>query len=126
MDRANCFCGSLAEYQSCCGRYLEGNKNVPNAEALMRSRYTAYVLCKSAYLIETTHPKKRYLHNRKDIEAWSLENKWLKLEILKFSKTNVVFKAYFLDCNLQNQVHYESSQFEFLNGSWYYVEGEFL
>lgn len=126
MDRTKCFCGSLDKYQSCCGRYLEGKQNAPNAEALMRSRYTAYVLCKSSYLIETTHPKKRYLYNKKDMEVWSLENKWLKLEILKFSKTNVVFKAYFLDCNLQNQVHYESSHFEFLNGSWYYVEGEFL
>ncbi len=126
MNRTNCFCGSLTDYQNCCARYLEGRENVPNAEALMRSRYTAYVLCKSAYLIESTHPKKRYLHNRKDIEAWSLENKWLKLEILETSGNYVVFKAYYLDENMQNQVHYESSKFEFLKGSWYYVEGKFL
>lgn len=126
MDKIKCFCGSLTDYQNCCGSYLEGRQNAPSAEALMRSRYTAYVLCKSAYLIETTHPKKRYLHNKKDIEAWALENKWLKLEMLETSETNVVFKAYFLDGNLQSQVHYESSKFEFLQGSWYYVEGKFL
>lgn len=126
MDRVNCFCGNPMDYKSCCGRYLEDGSHVPNAEALMRSRYTAYVLCKSEYLIETTHPKKRYLYTRKDIEAWSLENKWFKLEILKSSETKVVFKAYFLDPDLQTQVHYESSDFELLKDVWYYVEGEFL
>lgn len=126
MDKTTCYCGSLTDYQNCCACFLEGKENAPSAEALMRSRYTAYVLCKVAYLIETTHPKKRYLHNRKDIENWSLENKWIKLEILETSETKVVFKAYYLDGNMQSQVHYESSKFEFLEGSWYYVEGKFL
>ena len=126
MDNSSCYCGGPKNYKNCCGRYLEGSEKALDAVVLMRSRYTAYVLCKSAYLIETTHPKKRYLHNRRDIENWSLENKWLNLEILETSETNVVFKAYYLDGNMQSQVHYESSKFEFLQGSWYYVEGKFL
>ena len=92
----------------------------------MRSRYVAYVLCKSSYLIQTTHLKKRYLHNQKDIEDWSLENKWLRLEIVEVSEKVVVFKAYFLDSTLQPQVHYERSRFEKIDGCWYYLDGEFL
>lgn len=126
METTYCPCGSSISYTDCCGRYLEGVAFTPNAEALMRSRYVAYVLCKSSYLIQTTHPKKRYLHNQKDIEDWSLENKWLRLEIVEVSEKVVVFKAYFLDSTLQPQVHYERSRFEKIDGRWYYLEGEFL
>lgn len=126
METTYCPCGSSETYKACCGRYLEGVAFAPNEEALMRSRYVAYVLCKPSYLIQTTHPRKRYLHNQRDIEAWSLQNKWLKLEIVDTSVKVVVFKAYFLDSTSQPQVHYERSRFEKIDGRWYYVDGEFL
>ncbi len=40
-----CPCGSNKPYTDCCARYVEGNKHAPTAEALMRSRYTAYTFC---------------------------------------------------------------------------------
>jgi SEC-C motif-containing protein len=40
-----CPCGSdNKKYTDCCGRYLDGGEAAPTAEALMRSRYTAYAL----------------------------------------------------------------------------------
>ncbi|NET48064.1 MAG: hypothetical protein F6K09_04910 [Merismopedia sp. SIO2A8] len=38
----SCPCGSLRPYSSCCESFLLGTAIAPTAEALMRSRYTAY------------------------------------------------------------------------------------
>ena len=52
---STCPCGgpSLA---TCCGPYLNGEAVPPTAEALMRSRYTAYTKRNEAYLRVTWHP----------------------------------------------------------------------
>ena len=42
----------------CCGRYLDGEA-APTAEALMRSRYTAFALRDEDYLFRTWHPRTR-------------------------------------------------------------------
>lgn len=120
-----CFCGSDLNFKSCCERFIKGSQKASTAEELMRSRYSAYVLCDAKYLIQTTHPSKRALYTIKDIEDWSLENKWLRLQVLKASQKKVEFKAYYLDANLQDQVHHELSTFEYLNGFWYYLEGRY-
>lgn len=55
---AACPCGgpSLA---ACCGPFIEGRALPPTAEALMRSRYTAYTLKDGPYLLATWHPSTR-------------------------------------------------------------------
>lgn len=51
---APCPCGNGA-YDACCGRFHRGEALPPTAEALMRSRYSAYVLGNEAWLRETWH-----------------------------------------------------------------------
>ncbi len=53
---APCPCGLGADYAACCGRYHRGEAVPPNAEALMRSRYTAYVMGKMDWVRQTWHP----------------------------------------------------------------------
>lgn len=53
-----CPCGSGKVYPACCGRFHAG-RPAPTATALMRSRYTAFVLGLSDYLSETWHPTTR-------------------------------------------------------------------
>ncbi|MEM6533324.1 MAG: YchJ family metal-binding protein [Myxococcota bacterium] len=48
-----CVCGSETIYRECCGPYHEGEP-APDATALMRSRYSAYALGLSDYIISTT------------------------------------------------------------------------
>ena len=49
-----CPCGSLHPYADCCGRFIEHPEcAAPTAEALMRSRYTAYTLGCESYLLAT-------------------------------------------------------------------------
>lgn len=55
---ACCPCGggaAAAPYKKCCAPYHDGAMLPPTAEALMRSRYSAFVKKKIKYLVETTH-----------------------------------------------------------------------
>jgi SEC-C motif-containing protein len=121
----NCYCGSGKLFSTCCEPYILGNVKVPTAEALMRSRYTAYCIQHADYLLATTHSSTRRFHNKKDILAWSKANNWIKLEIISANENTVEFKAYFIDNRLQNHIHHEKSTFKKENDSWYYVDGIF-
>lgn len=54
-----CPCGLPAPYPECCGRYHHGGAGAPTAEALMRSRYTAFVRGDASYLRATWDPATR-------------------------------------------------------------------
>lgn len=51
-----CPCGSSTSYESCCGVYHRGEREVPDAVALMRSRYAAYAKRDVEYIARTYHP----------------------------------------------------------------------
>ena len=122
---SNCFCGNSISFKDCCEPYIKGIKKAPTAEALMRSRYSAFATGAADYLVNTTHISKRRFHKKSDILAWSQTNKWIKLEVLASTETTVTFKAYYLDENLKAQVHYEHSTFKLENDNWFYVDGEY-
>ena len=50
--------GAVRRYGDCCGRWHAGPDHLlaPDAEALMRSRYSAYGLGLIDYLLATWHP----------------------------------------------------------------------
>jgi len=54
-----CPCDSGLDYAICCGRYHQGKIHAPTAEALMRSRYSAYAMGNAQYLYRTWHEKTR-------------------------------------------------------------------
>ena len=76
---APCTCGSDAATDRCCGRYHAGPLylQAPTAQALMQSRYSAYVLGPADYLLATWHPSTRPL--RLDPDPPGL--RWLSLEV---------------------------------------------
>ena len=55
---AGCPCGGPA-LATCCGPYIAGTAIAPTAEALMRSRYTAYGQRNEPYLLATWHASTR-------------------------------------------------------------------
>lgn len=57
-DDVSCPCGSDLGYEACCGLWHAGAP-APTAEALMRSRYAAFVRRDLAYLLRTSHPRLR-------------------------------------------------------------------
>jgi SEC-C motif domain protein len=52
-----CPCSSGLRYSQCCAPYHRGQAEPPDAEALMRSRYSAFALREVAYLWKTLHPE---------------------------------------------------------------------
>ena len=71
-----CPCGSGRNLTSCCGWYLAGHP-APTAEALMRSRYTAFALGDEGYLLRTWHVDTRPSEVRFDSGE-----RWTRLEVL--------------------------------------------
>jgi len=118
-----CYCGSTFLFENCCNPYIKGLAKAPTAEALMRSRYSAYATQNADYLVATTHISTRKFHKKVAILDWSKSNQWIKLEVLASTETRVKFKAYYLDYQLKAQIHEEFSSFVFENGSWFYVDG---
>ncbi|WMW76980.1 YchJ family metal-binding protein [Flavobacterium sp. 20NA77.7] len=121
----NCPCGSLHSLETCCLPYINKEKQVPTAECLMRSRYTAYTLHAASYLFDTTAPLSRRFTSKKAILAWAAQNTWVKLDVVDFTETTVTFKAYYFDHKGYPQEHYEKSSFCFQEGCWFYVDGVF-
>ena len=121
----NCPCCSGKTYENCCEPYHLGKKIPQTPEQLMRSRYTAFALVLTNYLVETTHSSTQKDNDFSDIEDWAKSNKWLKLEIV-FAKDNKVrFRAFYQDKNNEIYEHDELSTFAQENGKWVYVDGEF-
>ena len=120
-----CPCGSTKPYAACCARYVEGNEPAPTAEALMRSRYTAYTLLREDYLLATWHPSTRpsSLELSEDVQT-----KWMGLEVKRHEQQNadhviVEFVARFKVNGRAHRLH-EVSRFVQEEGLWFYVDGD--
>ncbi len=74
-----CPCGTAASYAACCGRYLEAGQRPATAEALMRSRYVAYVQGRADYLWQTRHPSTRPV----TLDLKGEPSTWLGLKVLR-------------------------------------------
>jgi len=119
-----CPCGSGRPEPQCCGalhRAFAESGALPaaSAEALMRSRYTAFVRDRRDYLLATWHPRTRPA----TLEPPPPGLRWLGLEILQVSPTTVRFVA---RSKVGGRAHRmeETSRFECLDGVWLYVDGE--
>ncbi len=120
-----CLCGSGIEYTQCCGPFHSGEKKPLTAEALMRSRFTAYAMHNAGYLQETWDATVR-----PELIDFSKEKvDWQRLEIgntkkggVKDAKGVVEFKAYYLQDG-EEYVMTEISQFIKRADGWFYLDG---
>ncbi|MEU3946921.1 YchJ family metal-binding protein [Streptomyces sp. NPDC029526] len=119
----SCPCGLPEPYEACCGRLHSGAAAAPTAERLMRSRYCAFVLRDTGYLLRTWHPRTR--PDRLDLDP---AMRWTGLEILDttdgsaFHATGTVtFRA-----SYRGGALHEHSRFERVAGAWVYVDGDFV
>jgi SEC-C motif-containing protein len=124
-----CPCGSGRPFDHCCGPYLAGTAAAPTAEALMRSRYTAYVRQQIDYLMATHDPETVAGIDRASIARWARESTWLGLEVLAATGGGpgdavgtVEFAARWREGD-QEHTHREHSTFRRLHGRWVYVAG---
>lgn len=124
-----CPCGSEKLFSDCCKPIILKKKVTSTAEALMRSRYTAYTLANVNYLMCSHHSKTRPLKDKKNIKKWAQSVKWMGLKIVNTEEGTenddygmVEFIALYIENGKLNQIH-EKSIFEKENNLWVYVNG---
>jgi len=69
------------EFSACCGPYLARAAAPPTAEALMRSRYSAFVKADIDYLSETLCEEQRKTFDRESTENWAKASQWQGIDI---------------------------------------------
>jgi SEC-C motif domain protein len=119
-----CYCGSQRAFCDCCAPYIQGLKTAPSAEALMRSRYSAYASGAMDYILNTYAKAQRSTLSLQDLQ--NNNTHWCKLDVLKAKeqgeKAQVEFCAYSQEENNYFLLH-ELSEFCQENKQWRYVQG---
>lgn len=112
-----CPCGLPATYPECCGRYHSGAA-APTAEALMRSRFSAFAVGDAAYLRETWDPATR--PRRVDVDP---ATRWTRLEVLDRSGGGLLESTGTVRFRAHHDagVVAEDSRFRRTGGRWLYV-----
>lgn len=130
LDASNaaCPCGKPLKLAQCCGRYLGdfAATPAPDAESLMRSRYSAFVLGDRGYLLATWHPQTRPTDLELDAGA-----RWLGLDVrsrklVDETHAEVQFVARSRGPGGDAVRLHERSRFVKENGRWFYLDGDML
>lgn len=119
--------GRVLAFAACCGPWLADfeRRPAPDAQALMRSRYSAFVLQDAPYLLATWHPD----HCPAEV-AFEPGLKWLGLEVrahrqIDADHAEVEFVARSRLAGKAHRLH-ERSRFVREGGRWYYLDGDML
>ena len=127
-----CPCGSGRAYAECCELYISGKAKAPSAEALMRSRYSAYVEHEIDYIINTCLRRGKNDIDPKSTREWSEQSTWLGLKILSTEKGSyadnegvVEFEAVYERDGLREE-HHEKAKFKKENGEWFFDDGHVI
>ena len=122
---AACPCGSGRDYADCCGP-LHGGVPARDAEALMRSRYSAYVREDAGYLLRSWHASTR--PDEVSFDASKAQRPtWLKLDVLRHVATGdaaaeVEFVARYRIGGGSVVRMREHSRFVCEGGHWFYLD----
>ena len=120
-----CHCESGKPYKLCCQPYVEQINDAPTAEALMRSRYTAFMLLNEDYLRYSWHPDTcpKNIHLNKN-------TKWLGLKIINTVAGGVNTDTGEVEFVARSKINgkasrlHECSRFKRFENRWVYLNGE--
>ncbi|MDO3704984.1 YchJ family metal-binding protein [Micromonospora sp. C28SCA-DRY-2] len=122
-DPGPCPCGTGAAYADCCGPLHRGGTDAATAEALMRSRFSAFALGDAGYLLRSWHSSTRPARLTLDPGQ-----RWLRLEVVGgdrgglFDTTGTVeFRAHYRHGGSAGTVA-ERSRFVREDGRWVYLD----
>lgn len=119
-----CPCDSGHTLIECCGRYHLGVP-APDAQSLMRSRYSAYALGLENYVLATWHASTRPATLNLAEDAI----KWIGLSVKTWQEVgdtaSVTFTARYKVGGKAGRMG-EISRFVRENACWFYIDGEIL
>lgn len=119
-----CPCGNDEDYGVCCGPLHRGERQARTADALMRSRYSAFACGDADYLFRTWHPRTRPAEVSVDPSIT-----WTGLEVSDVvaggpddDSGEVQFTARYESGGRAGSLQ-ERSRFERRAGRWFYLDG---
>lgn len=122
----HCPCGSGKQICACCALYING-ASAPDALALMRSRYTAYVVGALDHVAATHAPEVRDDFNRAEAERLARVCEFQELDIRKVVENGdtaqIDFVIRFRRDN-KEMMQVELAEFRRENGQWLYAGGK--
>ncbi len=124
-----CTCGSTREFNDCCDPIIAGAPP-ETAEALLRSRYTAFAQGNIDYLIDTLTPETRETFDSIEAENTAADAQWQGLEIRAITRGGIADETgsieFVANFRLRDQqrVHHELSHFRREEGRWMCAGGE--
>lgn len=121
-----CPCGSQKRYMDCCGLYIQTKTAAPTPEALMRSRYSAFVEGNIPYIRKTMRGPALVGFNNNRFQKTVV---WLGLEVIAASldpeDANMGYVEFKAKCKptpyKEIEILHEKSKFEKLDGKWFYI-----
>ncbi len=127
--KSSCPCGSGRPSSECCEPFIEGRSQPETAEALMRSRFTAFALGSVDYLVSTHDPAEREPELVEEVRQWANSAHFTELEVLDTEAGGptddlgfVEFIARYTEDGRAKTLR-ERSRFRRIDGSWFYVDG---
>ncbi len=127
--KKQCYCGHfIAEkslpFEDCCKPFIEKKQKPATCEQLMRSRFSAFCLKDTAYLIDTLHASQRTPDDYLTLQENFNGTQWLGLKVIEVNDNTVEFCAFYTCPPSKNieQLH-ERSEFIQEDGNWYYKAG---
>ncbi len=121
---SECPCGSGSDYAQCCAPIIAGIP-APSAEALVRSRYTAFATGALDHMERTHAPEVREDFNRAEAERVARECEWLGLNIRRATETGDTAEVEFVvrfRRGSQESTTMSVSGFRRDHGEWFYVD----
>lgn len=124
----DCPCGSRLPLDQCCEPYIKGTTLAPTPEALMRSRYTAFVLHNMEYLQKTMRGEPLKSFDPAETLQWLAHVTWVGLTVMKTKQksSTVGYVSFDAQYRNQDQLHHicEKSEFHRIQNQWYYIGGK--
>lgn len=120
-----CPCQSGRPYSACCQPAHTGERPPASAEALMRSRYSAFALGLRDWLLASWHPSTRPATLEADEGA---APKWIGLQVVDHRQIDAdhAIVEFVARCRIGGRASrlHETSRFVREDGQWLYVDGE--
>lgn len=121
-----CPCASGQAYEICCGPVIAGQP-AASAEALMRSRYTAFVTKQLDHILASQSAAISVDFDRPAIEQMAAACQWHSLQVINSREQGDRGEVEFvLNFAIEGQLlqQAERSAFQRIDGRWQYVGGE--
>lgn len=122
-----CPCCSTKTFAQCCEPFLQQKEKPTTPEQLMRSRYTAYCLEDFTYIKKTMRAPALKNFNLAEAVSQAKKCKWQNLTVVSArQEENIGFVEFIAQYRFYGKMHelHEKSRFHFLDGQWFYTDGE--